>query len=57
VHIVETRADVCESFFNRLFCLLNWTLTEFTVSAQVRDVSARLRQMHMLSVPAAIGMQ
>lgn len=37
VHISEARPDLCESFLNRLFAMLNWTLTEFTVSAQVRD--------------------
>lgn len=35
VHICEGQTELCETFLNRLFAMLNWTLTEFTVSAQV----------------------
>lgn len=40
VHICEARPDLCEGFLNRLFAMLNWTLTEFTVSAQVLALAA-----------------
>lgn len=36
MQITEARPELCESFLNRLFAMLNWTLTEFTVAAQVR---------------------
>lgn len=38
VNLVEGSSDQCKGFINRLFCLLNWTLTEFTVSAQVKNL-------------------
>lgn len=34
-HLVETEPEAADAFLNRLFALLNWTLTEFTISSQV----------------------
>ena len=55
VHISEARPDLCETFLNRLFAMLNWTLTEFTVSAQVRNQLPRLAKSlfssHCLTYP------
>ena len=32
---METEPELADAFLNRLFALLNWTLTEFTISSQV----------------------
>ena len=32
---METQPSLSHTFLNRLFALLNWTLTEFTISSQV----------------------
>ena len=34
-HMIEAHHALAEGFLNRLFALLNWTLTEFTISSQV----------------------
>ena len=36
-HMIEAHHTLAEGFLNRLFALLNWTLTEFTISSQVRS--------------------
>lgn len=33
--LMETHPSLSDAFLNRLFGLLNWTLTEFTISSQV----------------------
>lgn len=33
--LMETQPSLSDAFLNRLFALLNWTLTEFTISTQV----------------------
>ena len=33
--LMETQPSLAHTFLNRLFALLNWTLTEFTISSQV----------------------
>lgn len=37
---METEPELAEAFLNRLFALLNWTLTEFTISSQVSHLFA-----------------
>ena len=37
-HLMETEAELADAFLNRLFALLNWTLTEFTISSQVSHI-------------------
>ena len=39
-HMIEAHHALAEGFLNRLFALLNWTLTEFTISSQVRSSDA-----------------
>ena len=39
-HMIEAHHALAEGFLNRLFALLNWTLTEFTISSQVRSLDA-----------------
>lgn len=34
-NLMETQPRLSDTFLNRLFALLNWTLTEFTISSQV----------------------
>ena len=35
-NLMETQPSLSDTYLNRLFALLNWTLTEFTISSQVR---------------------
>ncbi len=39
-HMIEAHHTLAEGFLNRLFALLNWTLTEFTISSQVCSLNA-----------------
>ena len=39
-HMIEAHHALADGFLNRLFALLNWTLTEFTISSQVRSSDA-----------------
>lgn len=40
VDLAHGKPAACQAFLNRLYVMLNWTLTEFTVSAQVGKLSS-----------------
>ncbi len=46
--LMETQPSLSDTFLNRLFALLNWTLTEFTISSQVGNLALTLPQ-HILA--------
>ena len=52
---METQPSLAHTFLNRLFALLNWTLTEFTISSQVPAATTLLSPTGRQSRPPNVS--